>query len=61
MTAKTDPVTTDMMREQIQNIDLQNATSKDMINLGKMVVEKHNIIDNVGDKEALSKAFSEYR
>jgi len=42
VTAKTDPVTTDMMREQIQNIDLQNTTPKDMINLGKMVVEKRH-------------------
>lgn len=42
VTAKTDPVTTDMMREQIQNIDLQNTTPKDMINLGKMVVEKQH-------------------
>ena len=42
VTAKTDPVTTDMMREQIQTIDLQNTIPKDMINLGKMVVEKQH-------------------
>ena len=42
VTVKTDPVTTDMMREQIQNIDLQNTIPKDMINLGKMVVEKQH-------------------
>ena len=31
VTVKTDPVTTGMMREQIQNIDLQNATLKDIL------------------------------
>lgn len=31
VTAKPDPVTTGMMREQMQNIDLQNATLKDIL------------------------------
>lgn len=61
VTVKTDPVTTDMIRGQMQNIDLQNAAPKDIIDLGKMVVEKHNIVDIVGDKEALAEVFSEYR
>lgn len=57
----TKEITTDMIRKKMANIDLSKANPQDIINLGKMVVDKHGIVDIIGDKEALKKVFSEYR
>lgn len=57
----TKEITSDMIRKKMSNIDLSKANPQDIINLGKMVVEKHSIVDIIGDKEALKKVFSEYR
>lgn len=55
------PVTTEMIRDKIAKIDLPNATPQDIISIGKMVVEKHNIVDAIGNADELKKVLSEYR
>lgn len=54
-------VTTDMIRDKLVKIDLPNATPQDIISIGKMVVEKHNIVDAIGNADELKKVLSEYR
>lgn len=54
-------VTTDMIRDKLVKIDLPNATPQDIINIGKMVAEKHNIVDVIGNIDELKNILSEYR
>lgn len=54
-------VTSDVIRDKLIKIDLPNATPQDIISIGKMVVEKHNIVDIIGNTEELKTVLSEYR
>ena len=54
-------VTSDMIRDKLVKIDLPNATPQDIINIGKMVAEKHNIVDAIGNIDELKNILSEYR
>lgn len=54
-------ISTGMIRDKIIKTDLRNATPDTIINIGKLVAEKHDIANIIGDKEALKKVFSEYR
>ena len=54
-------VTSDMIRDKLVKIDLPNATPQDIINIGKMVAEKHNIVDVIGNIDELKNILSEYR
>ncbi|MCI5709280.1 hypothetical protein, partial [Veillonella caviae] len=49
------------IRNKIIDINLQTATPKDIIEVGKIVNDKHDIVSIIGDKESLKKVFSEYR
>lgn len=50
-----------MIRDKLVKIDLPNATPQDIINIGKMVAEKHNIVDVIGNIDELKNILSEYR
>ena len=54
-------VASDVIRDKLVKIDLPNATPQDIISIGKMVVEKHNIVDIIGNTGELKTVLSEYR
>lgn len=55
------PMSVGQIRNKIIDINLQTATPKDIIEVGKIVNDKHDIVSIIGDKEALKRVFSEYR
>lgn len=55
------PMSVEQIRNKIIDINLQTATPKDIIEVGKIVNDKHDIVSIIGDKKSLKKVFSEYR
>lgn len=55
------PMSVGQIRNKIIDINLQTATPKDIIEVGRIVNDKHDIVSIIGDKEALKRVFSEYR
>lgn len=45
----------------MNKIDMNKAKPQDLINLGKIVNEKHGVSDILGDKEKLTEVFNKYR
>lgn len=49
------------IKDLIDSIDMEMATSKDLINLGQAIEDKHKVSELLGDKEKLKEIFSNYR
>ena len=49
------------VQEKLDSIDLNNASSDDLIDLGKTFNEKYNVTDLVGKKDELTELFGKYR
>lgn len=52
---------TETLTDMITKLDLSKATPQDIINVGKAAVEKHDIINLIGNKDELAKVISQYR
>lgn len=49
------------IKQKIEDIDLSTASQDDIIEIGKIINEKHNIKSIIGEKEELKNVFSQYR
>ena len=49
------------IKDKLSKFDTSKATAQDVVNLGKMVSQKHDIINLIGNKDELVKVLSQYR
>lgn len=49
------------LKDKISKLDMSKATPQDMINIGKLANQKHDIINLIGNKDELVKVVSQYR